>query len=136
MKIIPKKMRERWEPILQGWLDAAGIDGDNLSIRLYVTKDMRPNERGRVMLGSKLIKLPVGSNDLDEIKFCFFHEIGHIRQIEVGWLSISALQSVELRLFEYDAHAFALKHGAQPSDYVRWCWQAWGLDEEKLRGKE
>ena len=133
MKIMPKKMREKWEPILQGWLDESNIQGGDLNIKLYESAELSPNERGRLNIRTQRIHLPIGSNNLKEIKFCFFHEIGHFEQTRSGWLSISSLRKESTKPFEVDAAKFALLHGAKPTKYIKWCWDSWNITKEELK---
>lgn len=134
IKRTKRKLKKIWGPILKGWLEEANIEDTEFSVTILPTLGFEgdDNYRGDFNLRENLISLPVGSNDLDEIKFCFFHEVGHYSQFVRGSLSISLLEqnvvTFEQRSqWEYEANQYALDYGATPSKYVKESWKVWGF---------
>lgn len=135
MKIInaSKELKAKWEPILNGWLEEVKIKDTDFTIEIYPHIECWGGGRGDYNQ-DKLIVLPVGSNDLDEIKFCFFHEVRHYQQDKKGKLFISPFLPPKHRLkIERDAMRFALKHQPRLSPWVKRVCARYEIKYEEMK---
>ncbi len=123
-----KELNKKWRPILRGWLKELPPMDTDFSVKLVPETEIVPGVRGRFYIHVELIVISVGSNDRQEIKQCFFHEIKHLLQLRNGTLSISLLASAkEDRRNEVEACEFAAKYAPCESRYISTVLKIYGI---------
>ena len=121
-----KKLNKKWRPILRGWLKELSPMDMDFPVELMPETEIELDVRGQFQTWGNLIVLPVGSNDIQEIKHCFFHEIKHLLQLRNGTLSIFASPSI-MRREEKEACRFAVKYAPCQSEYISDVLKAHGI---------
>lgn len=130
MKILStsKGLEKKWKPVLKGWLRELPNIDTSFSITILPVVEESPGIRGCLIIDTNTIILSVGSNNINEIKFCFLHEIGHWLQIIKGELSTFIWQHANGSLIyklEHEALKFALKYQYVLSDYILKVLEVW-----------
>lgn len=129
MKIVrtKKELKKIWEPILEGWLKEYNITDSKFNLAICPNVETPYGGRGGYSLLKNLIWLAVGSNQTEDIKFCFFHEIGHYQQGMRGVLDISIVTGEGTKVLEYDANKFVMDLGIRPTEFTKEHFANWNF---------
>ena len=114
-----KELNKKWQPILRVWLKELPPMDMNFSVKLVPEEEIDPGTRGQFYIQEEIIVISLGSNDTQEIKHSFFHEIKHLLQKRNSTLAISIFASPEdAREDEVGACKFAVKYAPCTSEYI------------------
>ncbi len=128
-----KELNKKWRPILRGWLKELPPMNTDFALELISRREIIPGARGQFKISTATITLPIGSNDIEEIKHCFFHEVQHWLQLLKNTLPISTYTSRYCGNWEKEKEAcgFALKYAPCRSGYILTVLAIYGIKKEE-----
>ena len=128
-KILPSK----WEVLINQWCAEGGVNRKEITVVLCKEKEIEGYVRATAYVATQEIHLAIGSNNIEESKFCFLHELGHLIEFKAGRIDLAtyALRHSHWLESEHVAHKFALDHGGKPTEYILKCFEACSFPYEE-----